>query len=370
MIVILTLYYLLGEVMPLLDQKKSLAKDLRRSCMRNRLAATTLSAHYIAPPFSVFDSRQGYWQARKRQWMSLGIQSELGRGANLLVTGDGSVMNGTSDWAGNRGSKVSPGGQPRPAMRLGKDGRTRLRDGYGRPTDSAAQGTGTSIFDPVLCELIYRWFCPKGGRIIDPFAGGSVRGVTAAVLGAYYTGIDLSEAQVHANRIQAKSIVPDNLPNWVTGDSLDVRKLAGNVKYDLIFSCPPYFDLEQYSDHPADLSNMSPDEFLAVYRKIVKRVVSLLKDDRFACFVVGNVRGRDHYYRNLPLETVHAFEDAGCRLYNDAIMLTAIGSLPLRVRRQFDSNRKLGMTHQSVLVFCKGDYASAAAASIGSETNG
>src|SRR6185295_8430413 len=29
--------------------------------------------------------------------------------------------------------------------------------------------TGTSIFDPVLCELAYKWFCPPGGSILDPF---------------------------------------------------------------------------------------------------------------------------------------------------------------------------------------------------------
>ncbi len=39
--------------------------------------------------------------------------------------------------------------------------------------------SGTSIFDPVLCELAYRWFCPPGGLILDPFAGGSVRGIVA-----------------------------------------------------------------------------------------------------------------------------------------------------------------------------------------------
>lgn len=48
-------------------------------------------------------------------------------------------------------------------------------------------GSGTSIFDPVLCELAYRWFCPPGGSILDPFAGGSVRGIVAGILGREYT---------------------------------------------------------------------------------------------------------------------------------------------------------------------------------------
>jgi len=63
--------------------------------------------------------------------------------------------------------------------------------------------TGTSIFDPVLCELAYRWFCPPGGLVLDPFAGGSVRGIVAAKCGRRYIGIDLSERQCEANRAQA-----------------------------------------------------------------------------------------------------------------------------------------------------------------------
>lgn len=35
--------------------------------------------------------------------------------------------------------------------------------------------------------------------------------------------------------------------------------------------------------------------------------------------------------------------------------VTAVGSLPIRVGRQFTAARKLGRTHQNVLVFCKGD---------------
>jgi hypothetical protein len=43
---------------------------------------------FIVPPFSVFDARQGYWQERKRQWLNLGIRSDLGRGENLFGHSD------------------------------------------------------------------------------------------------------------------------------------------------------------------------------------------------------------------------------------------------------------------------------------------
>jgi hypothetical protein len=49
---------------------------------------------------------------------------------------------------------------------------------------------GASIFDPVLCELLYKWFCTNGGSVLNHFAGSSVRLYVAGILGIY-NGIDL-----------------------------------------------------------------------------------------------------------------------------------------------------------------------------------
>jgi hypothetical protein len=122
-----------------------------------------------------------------------------------------------------------------------------------------------------------------------------------------------------------------------------------------VFSCPPYADLEVYSDHPADLSTLEYGAFLKAYRAIVAATLEFLKRDRFACFVVGDLRDRQGFYRRFVSDTEQAFQDAGARLYNEAILVTAVGSLPIRVARQFEMARKLGKTHQNVLVFCKGD---------------
>jgi hypothetical protein len=220
---------------------------------------------------------------------------------------------------------------------------------------NASEQTGTSIFDPVLCELAYRWFMPQdGGSVIDPFAGGSVRGVVASILGKEYTGVDLSARQIEANEQQGRDLCKDKQPRWINGDSQNIDALVGG-KYDFIFSCPPYADLEVYSDNPADLSRMEYEDFISAYRVIIGKCVSMLKDNRFACFVVGDIRDSKGFYRNFPAHTIDAFQDAGMILYNEAILVTAIGSLPIRVGRQFDGGRKLGKTHQNVLVFYKGN---------------
>lgn len=214
--------------------------------------------------------------------------------------------------------------------------------------------TGTSIFDPVLCEIAYRWFCPLGGMVLDPFAGGSVRGIVASRLGRRYVGIELREEQVAANMAQLY-LADGPKPQWRVGDAREIARHAHDVEADLLFSCPPYWNLERYSDDPRDLSNMDREEFFAAYGAIIRDAVARLREDRFAVWVVGDVRDGDGCYINLPGRTVEAFEAAGARYYNDAILVTAVGSLPVRVGRQFEASRKLGRTHQNVMVFVKGD---------------
>lgn len=252
-----------------------------------------------------------------------------------------------------RGEHVVGGGM----SRRDADRRSNLNGAPSKPTWAVSTGTenmaaGTSIFDPVLCELAYTWFTAPGAAILDPFAGGSVRGIVAAYLGRRYTGVDLRPEQVAANEVQAGRIVPDNLPRWIVGDSMTA---IPEEPFDFIFSCPPYYDLEIYSDDPADLSNMDYETFLECYQHIISVCVSRLKEDRFACFVVGDVRDKQGVYRNFVSETIGAFLSTGMQLYNEAILVTSVGSLPIRVGRQFQAGRKLGKTHQNVLVFVKGD---------------
>lgn len=432
-------------------------------------ARRTLAERFIVPPFSVLDARQGYWQARKRAWIALGIQSELGRGnENLgmshpettatidfyaqkrdferelgrdiskdeaadMIALRGRLKNARADNASRIRGKLpaDSGGQPLPLDRMGngksparcfgqdlmrgehvvgKNGKLRsavygaaARDdeasrkimaaapkrrgethgNMGAPVGRAekltggtafdgtwvkkvkgedftglgANSSGTSIFDPVLCELAYRWFCPPQGAVLDPFAGGSVRGIVAARLGRRYVGIDLRAEQVDANREQARAIVNDSDPRWIVGDSRDLDKhLREDEMFDFVFTCPPYFDLEIYSGDPADLSNAGDyAAFMGDYRAIVAASVARLRADRFACVVVGDIRDKRGMYRNFVSDTISAFQSAGAALYNEAILVTSVGSLPIRAGKQFEVARKLGKTHQNVLVFVKGD---------------
>ena len=311
----------------------------------------SLSAKFLIAPFSVLNAREGWWQDRKRAWLAIGIKSELGRGG----TASTSARVGDNDEATYR----TIGGKRRNMLKYAVCLETGIGEKYGRE-----EVTGTSIFDPVLCEIAYRWFSPVGGMILDPFSGGSVRGIVASKLERQYIGQDLREEQVAANRIQADNLCGNEEypPVWIVGDSRNIDKTCGDVEADMIFSCPPYADLEVYSDDPKDISTMNYENFRAAYFEIVKKSCDRLKKDRFACFVVGEVRNKAGNYVSFVSDTIKAFTDAGLEYYNEAILITAIGSLPIRAGRTFSASRKLGKTHQNILVFVKGDGKKAAAA--------
>ena len=276
-------------------------------------------------PSSVLDARQGEWQTRKAAWLSMGIKSEVGRGGG----GKGEHLTGNSMM----------------------DGTYRKPDGS---TTSIPPSAGASVFDPVLCEMVYRWFCPPQGQVVDPFGGGSVRGVVASHMGLRYHGIELRPEQVQANRDQAATMCPDNPPEWVCGDSRDLLPAAPLA--DLVFTCPPYGDLEVYSDDPRDLSNMAYPDFLVAYRRVVWLSAMALKPNRLAVVVVGDFRDpKTTTYRGFVADTINVFRDAGMELYNDAVLVTMVATLSMRVEGQFKTYRKLGKTHQNVLVFLKGD---------------
>lgn len=320
---------------------------------------TTLADRFMVPPFSVLNAREGWWQNRKRAWLALGIKSEKGRGEDG-AEGKGSLMTSLS------GRVPSYYCQKTEAEK--KHGEMSSKEFEANhlviPSGSGIGAQGTSVFDPVLCEVAYRWFSPEGGTILDPFAGGSVRGVVASKLGRQYIGHELRQEQVDANREQGSELCGDDAqpPAWIAGDSRNIDSTCADVNADMVFSCPPYADLEVYSDDARDLSTMPYADFLRIYREIIAKACARLKPDRFACFVVGDVRDKKGNYYNFVGDTVQAFKDAGMHYYNEAILVTPGGSVAMRAGKQFSAGRKLGKTHQNILVFVKGSGKAATAA--------
>jgi 16S rRNA G966 N2-methylase RsmD len=268
-----------------------------------------LRDRFIEPPFSILDTKTGNWQRRKKEWLRIGIKSEIGR--------DAKSFNTKGNFAGKE-----------------------------------IELNNVSIFDPALCEILYHWFCVDGKEILDPFAGGSVRGIVANYLGFKYTGIDIRQEQIDSNREQGLEILDvNNQPNWYVGDSNEVLN-GFNKEFDFVFSCPPYADLEVYSDLENDISNMPYNEFMKAYEEIIAKSCNLLKSGGYACFVVGEVRDKKGHYIGFVPDTIKSFRKCGMNYYNEGIILNALGTAMMRANGNMKS-QKLVKIHQNVLIFKK-----------------
>ena len=260
---------------------------------------------FVVPPFSVLDTKKGYWQERKKYWRNLiGDEGESREGA--LAKGDTNIM--------------------------------------------AATNNGVSLLDPVLAEIANKWFGLDNCNTFDCFAGDSVFGYISDALGNTFTGIELRQEQTDLNNQRLKG----SKSKYICDDGQNVLKHIKEDSQDLLFSCPPYFDLEVYSDLKNDASNQKEyKDFLQILDNAFTGALKCLKDNRFAVIVVGDIRDKQGFYYGFADDVKNIFIRNGAKLYNEMIIAESIGTLPQRVGR-YMHNRKVGKCHQNVLVFYKG----------------
>jgi len=263
---------------------------------------------FIVPPFSILDTKQGYWQNRKQYWKD-------------LINDNGESRENT------------------------------LHDSNSSKKDVMNKMPSVSILDPVVAEISNKWFGLDKCKTFDCFAGDSVFGYVSDALGNTFTGIELRKEQADLNNARLKG----SKSKYINDDGQNVLKHIKPNTQDLLFSCPPYFDLEVYSDLENDASNQKDyKDFLQIINKAFTDAIKCLKENRFAVIVVGDIRDNNGFYYGFSDDIKSIFKQNGAKLYNEMIIAETLGTLPQRVGR-FMNNRKVGKCHQNVLVFYKGN---------------
>lgn len=294
--------------------------------------AGSLKEDYIMPPFSVLDTRQGDWLERKRAWFNLLDFRELASTRKTV-----SIIKKTREDS------------------LGKS--VKAKGSWGTQQGDAMHiAPNVSIFDPVLAEIMYLWFCPKDGVVLDPFAGGT-RSIVSAVKGYNFKGMEIRQEQIDVYEKVLTRLNCSEKVQFFCDDAINLDQHIKEESVDLLFSCPPYYDLEKYSVLPGDLSNMSEEDFDRKHREIIRKAVKTLKPNRFAVWVIGEVRRKkeDGAYRHFIPKVIKCFKEAGLKYYNEIILINQVGTLPIRIRKTWEATHKVGKMHQNVLVFYKGD---------------
>lgn len=307
-----------------------------------------LQVRFVVPPFSVLDTRNAHWQSRKKAWREFIGDTGESRNDSLIHSPEMKYRDLYTQTEKHR-------------KELGVSFKEYLEryvsDEVKEREASKVNAAGVSLFDPVLAEVLCRWFTPCGGaKIFDCFAGDTQKGLVFGQCGFDFTGIELRAEQVEVNN---RVLEGRNLPvRYICDDGQNVARHIAPESQDLLFSCPPYYDLEKYSDLENDASNQETyGDFIKILRNAFTAALGCLKENRFAVVVVGDIRDRKTgFYYDFCSDIKSIFKDNGVLLYNELILVEICGTAMIRAGRSM-VNRKVTKLHQNVLVFYKGNPA-------------
>lgn len=230
----------------------------------------------------------------------------------------------------------------------GETGHTGERDGVFRK-DHESVYTGThSIFPAPLMEMIIvRYGGPAGTHILDAFAGGPPRGLVSCIMGHRYTGFEVRQSQIDENEAILKKLKLKGA-NYHCKDG---RFLEVDEQFDCAITCPPYYDLEVYSDQQDDISTLgSYAEFNASMWFCAQAHRERMKPGAFVCVIVGLFRDKKGELIDFPSDTVENFRDAGFLYWQHIILSKNFASAAVRASNAWKGN-KLVPRHENLLIF-------------------
>jgi DNA modification methylase len=233
---------------------------------------------------------------------------------------------------------------------LGEDGHTGTRTETMR-ADHDSVYTGThSVFPAPLVEWVLLRYAPPGSRILDAFAGGPPRAVVAAIMGYEYVGFDIRQEQIDEDKSVLIDLGLDRNCHYHLGDGCLLEGLSET--FDCALTCPPYWNLEQYSDLPSDLSSMKDyGTFSDAMYNCARAHRKHMKPGAFVCIVVGPFRDKKTgELIDFPAHTVMNFQDAGFIYWQQIVLSKNFASAAKRSTNSWKGH-KLVPAHEFLLVF-------------------
>jgi hypothetical protein len=212
-----------------------------------------------------------------------------------------------------------------------------------------------SVLDPVACEVILRMFMPTEGKnVYNPFGGGVQMGFVTGWYGYEYLASEIRQNQCDANNDICKDFYSTK---WIKSDSSTYKPKA---KYDLCFTCPPYYKVEEYLDYdgtPPDgeLNDMATyEQFRDTLFTGYKNAIEALNDNRFFVVMVGDSRDKKGAYYGVEAEHELFFKEQGLHIYNKIVYLECEFTRLAHAKVTLNY-RKFPKREQKILVFYKGD---------------
>ena len=211
-----------------------------------------------------------------------------------------------------------------------------------------------SVLDPVACEVIARFFMPTaGGRIYNPFGGGVQMGYVAGACGYQYVASEIRMNQADANNAICREF---GSVKWVQSDS---STYDPEGMFDLVFTCPPYYRVEEYLDYdgkpPPGEINSCPtyEEFRELLFAGYRKAIAHLSDNRFFVVMTGDSRDKNGAYYCCEAEHELFFKSEGLAVYNKIVYLESEFTRLAHAKKTLHT-RKFPKREQKIIVAYKG----------------
>lgn len=230
-----------------------------------------------------------------------------------------------------------------------------IEDGEVRVDSGKSLNSNASVLDPVACECILRFFMPKDGtRVYNPFGGGVQFGFVAGAYGYEYTASEIRQNQCDANN---KLCSDFNAVRWIKSDSSTYEP---DGMFDLIFTCPPYYRVEKYTDYDGmppqgEINHLaSYEQFRAALFSGYSKAIEHLNENCFFVIMIGDSRDKRGAYYGHEAETEVFLKESGLLLYNKIIYLEAEFTRLAQAKKTLDY-RKFPKREQKIIVAYKGN---------------
>lgn len=228
------------------------------------------------------------------------------------------------------------------------------KDAKKNPEGRAHNGNA-SVLDPVACEVIARFFMPmNGSRVYNPFGGGVQFGYIAGACGYEYIA-----SEIRQNQCDANNKICSEFPRvqWVQSDSSTYEP---DGMFDLVFTCPPYYKVEEYVDYdgepPAGEINSvdTYEQFRSLLFSGYRKAIEHLNDNCFFVVMTGDSRDKRGAYYCSESETELFFKEQGLSVYNKIVYLECEFTRLAQAKKTLNY-RKFPKREQKIIVAYKGD---------------
>jgi DNA modification methylase len=212
-----------------------------------------------------------------------------------------------------------------------------------------------SQFNPDVAERILKIWSKEGGKVLDPFSG-RCRALIAQAMNRRYIGYEISPTahEKIIERLERKTLVPfKHKAKVICADSKTINKID---EFDLVFSCPPYWDVEDYDKEYGEkvegqLSSLhNYKHFLEEYYVIICNCFKALKPGKYCVWVVNDIR-RNKRLVPFASDTINCFERAGFKLHD--VVINKLFGLAVMGVGQAVANGYTPKMHEYILVFKK-----------------